>query len=1249
LYSGTNLSSTTYTSGQISYSSASLTTNSGDLRISGTDGNSVVIQNGSTATVLDRLITFAGTGSAGHTLRIFERGNSAKVNFYTYSTFARRTTPTNTDGIFTSLTYIGGSGESTFTNPTIAIEIAGAAGSSGSSGQTGAAGSSGSSGSSGQSGAAGSSGSSGQTGAAGSSGTSGSSGQSGAAGSSGTSGTSPSTSDFVTISTAQTITGEKTFAGRVRVNGGSDTGGYYTNFQSNGASRSFRISSEHLVYGDFVIQRSTTQTGTTYENLLYFDANRDVTFPGSIFNDGLLRTRGSSNTVFFSSAANSAVFGAVLGDSTTTRTAFFRSNSTTSAASVWWGLLDSSGRNIPVAAIDGLATGGLTFWHNGAGSGGGNWTKIFEYNADGVGINTTPSASNKLTIFQGGGVRVTGITNGTYIELSGDLPGYSANLYPVIKSGGTIHFANNGKYSGFIEGNDTYFGLLNNSGTTRVFLNTNGDSYLMGGNLGIGVTAPSAKLQVDGNVYVSNAGGALYFNRPQGATVGALGWRASDDAFYVGGLPGYGENAGNNFRVRGFGADLILGTAGSDRVFLIANGNLGINKAVPVSTLDVQGLSILVNSTGNSYNENIRLPESNNGFAVIHMGGAVATSGSGANTWSLLKTSSALSHRFEIRHNNDPHLTIATGGATTFSSTISASNFSGTSSGTNTGDQDLSGYVTLSGTQSITGQKTLSRVAGSYGGTVQSFLIDGAAGNGALTINSASAYAYLNFAQTGTTKMEIGIVGTAGARYGSLYINRNIQTGETGASITVRKSNGYVGINQLDPAYNLHVTTSDNEGIYLQGTGGGVWMNVKSVSGKMWSYGAQNDGCAIYNRTDGAYVFFIKDNGFAGIGITDPGYKLHVYTDSDVWHAVFGSSVGQLRIGGATSEGAVIQSYTPGGTVRQLYIQRDGGNVIFGGTTNTTVGSFTNTKVGIKQAADGVSGGGLHIEQASNTNVAYFGFTGSVFQIGTSYRSTGSYQPISLVTSAASRIYIETNGYVGIGNTNPGALMHVSGRSYIGTMTDYSAAVHIRGGFFGGPRLQIYGLDSDSNAHMGLGTDMGAGAYELSIFTSNYAGFGTIRFGRYNGTVGQFAGWTTTGLISTGGTLTMTGDIVAYGSPSDIKFKENVRPFESSSLERIMKLRGVSFTWKEDTEMRKLTKLKDDVGFIAQEVQEIFPEIVRRDPVEDYLSIRDRGLIAHIVEAIKEQQVQIESQKSQNEELIKRIRTLESILQNKGI
>jgi hypothetical protein len=78
------------------------------------------------------------------------------------------------------------------------------------------------------------------------------------------------------------FTNDATFNARVRAKGGSNYGGYYMDYQSDASSRSFRISSEHLVYGDFVIQKSTTRTGTTYENLLYFNASRAATFPGSI-------------------------------------------------------------------------------------------------------------------------------------------------------------------------------------------------------------------------------------------------------------------------------------------------------------------------------------------------------------------------------------------------------------------------------------------------------------------------------------------------------------------------------------------------------------------------------------------------------------------------------------------------------------------------------------------------------------------------------------------------------------------------------------------------------------------------------------------------------------------------------------------------------------------------------------------------------------------------------------------------------
>jgi hypothetical protein len=898
----------------------------------------------------------------------------------------------------------------------------------------------------------------------------------------------------------------------------------------------------------------------------------------------------------------------------------------------------------PANQVSGTGTSGqVTFWTGTTTQAGDN--NLFWNNTDKrLGIGTV-DPSNKLTVYQGGGIRVTGVTNGTYIELSGDLPGYAANAYGVIKSGGTIHFANNGKYSGYIEGSDTYFGILNSSQVAKVTLHTNGASYFTGGNVGIGTSTPGTLLHVEGATVSygqirflnTSASGEASIQIGRTAQTAEQRWTVGQGVAGIGDSFGFYTGGSSKFTLTTAGAGTFVGNISAANFSGSSSGtNTGDQDLSGYVTLagtqTITGKKTFSNAFGDSdpivafvgtsaasfqyattaYNASLSA-----GHTIAHFIGRAGSSRMSAYLGYQYAAADSNSNFLTLGHWGYDHLIkLYPTGQTIISGNVSAANLSGT----NTGDQDLSGYVTLTGTQTITGQKTISRVASTYGGTTQSFLIDGAGGNGALTINATLDYAYLSFAQAGVTKFEIGAEGAA-TNKGSLYINHNIQVGSTGAAVFIKKSNGYVGINQINPSYQLQVNTDANEGIYLKGSGSGVWMNIQTT-GKLWSIGAQTDGMGIYQRTDSAYALFIKDNGFLSIGNgTTATYKFNVFTDSDVWHAAFGSSTGQLRIGGATSDGAVIQSYTPAGVTRALYLQRDGSYAVFGGTTATTYGGFTNTKVGIKQLADGGSGGGLHIEAAANENVAFFGFTGSAFRIGTSYRNTGSYQPIEFSTTGATRMYIGTDGRIGIGNTGPGALMHVSGRNYAATMTDYTAALHIRGAFYGGPRLQIYGLDSDSNAHMGLGTDMGAGSYELSIFTSNYAGYGVIRFGRYDGTVGQFAGWTSTGLISTGGTLTMSGDVVAYGSPSDIKFKENVKPFEGSSLERLIKLRGVSFTWKEDTEMRKLTKLKDDIGFIAQEVQEIFPEIVRRDPVEDYLSIRDRGLIAHMVEAIKEQQV----------------------------
>jgi hypothetical protein len=265
----------------------------------------------------------------------------------------------------------------------------------------------------------------------------------------------------------------------------------------------------------------------------------------------------------------------------------------------------------------------------------------------------------------------------------------------------------------------------------------------------------------------------------------------------------------------------------------------------------------------------------------------------------------------------------------------------------------------------------------------------------------------------------------------------------------------------------------------------------------------------------------------------------------------------------------------------------------------------------VLQNADPAGGGnnGFIVHTAGGTTTGAFG------TLQTYYGASVAEGTLRLQPSA---------GNVGIGTTSAGAKLHVNGTSYAGTMTAYAPAVHIRGAYYGGPRLQVYGLDADAAGWMGLGTDMSSGAYELSIYYPTN-GASSVCFGKYDGTASQYGGFTPTARLSNAGTWTVAGDVVAYGSPSDISLKTNIKPLEGA-LEKVMKLQGVSFTWKEDTEMSKMTNLKDDIGFIAQEVQEVVPDLVRKND-NGLLSLRDKGITALLVEAIKEQQKQIDELK----------------------
>jgi hypothetical protein len=92
---------------------------------------------------------------------------------------------------------------------------------------------------------------------------------------------------------------------------------------------------------------------------------------------------------------------------------------------------------------------------------------------------------------------------------------------------------------------------------------------------------------------------------------------------------------------------------------------------------------------------------------------------------------------------------------------------------------------------------------------------------------------------------------------------------------------------------------------------------------------------------------------------------------------------------------------------------------------------------------------------------------------------------------------------------------------------------------------------------------------------------------------------------------------VEINTTSDVKYKENVEPIDSA-ISILNEINGVSFNWKE-------TGVKS-YGIIAQELQKVLPELVKQN--EQGLSVSYLPLIAILIEAVKEQQKQIEELKS---------------------
>jgi len=92
---------------------------------------------------------------------------------------------------------------------------------------------------------------------------------------------------------------------------------------------------------------------------------------------------------------------------------------------------------------------------------------------------------------------------------------------------------------------------------------------------------------------------------------------------------------------------------------------------------------------------------------------------------------------------------------------------------------------------------------------------------------------------------------------------------------------------------------------------------------------------------------------------------------------------------------------------------------------------------------------------------------------------------------------------------------------------------------------------------------------------------------------------------------------------SDIRYKKDIIEIDDS-LSKILQINGVEFKWRDEDYMDG----KQNIGLIAQDVEKVFPEVVITNE-DGYKSVEYDKLVAPLIEAIKEQQKEIEELKNE--------------------
>ncbi len=221
--------------------------------------------------------------------------------------------------------------------------------------------------------------------------------------------------------------------------------------------------------------------------------------------------------------------------------------------------------------------------------------------------------------------------------------------------------------------------------------------------------------------------------------------------------------------------------------------------------------------------------------------------------------------------------------------------------------------------------------------------------------------------------------------------------------------------------------------------------------------------------------------------------------------------------------------------------------------------------------------------------------------------STPANSTLSLGTASQSMLLNLFNSYVGIGTLTPTRALQV------GTTSGWQdgSGILVKGS---NPGVELAdtqtvpqrwlvanGVTVPNDGNLGLAFNVNTSTHNIVVTSGGLVGIGTLtpddKFMVYNGvSIGRY---TTTG----------------WTHVSDARYKHDIKDLDSS-LNKILQLRGVEYKFNNDPEN------KNQLGFIAQEVEPIFPEVVVTDK-KGFKSMVYANLVAPLVESVKSLYVQL--------------------------